>query len=615
MSTAGVRAGGRRCSMASLDLLDDDLISLLTPEALEDLKAKDPDSFARIEAKLEEIEVAESHEDYIAFCNYVLRDEATGGRLSFAEYHYDYLHQLHNATSIVVFGHVEMGKTQLMIGYLLWRIGRNPNIRILFLSATATIANRVSSTIRAYIEKSPYLKKVFPHLSPGLPWTDEEWCVIRREGITSPTLRTAGVGSSIISFRFDIIAGDDVVNNDNTQTSYSRKKTLQWFESGPMSRTSRDMQVLLTVNKWHTDDAAHKLGDLPGWKSVTYPVGVRNPDGTITSNWPAIWPASRIEHELTRRTPAEGDRAFFCKTYAESDARFEDAWARAALDRGRGLIPGALNAVESIPVPDGWTPVVGVDIGLSESLDADLTAITFLLMRPPKEGFESRDIEEVGVRGMIVGPDVRVVGFIAGRFQTHQTFEHIASAHYAYRAEGTGLRVNPLIFVESVQAQRWAVDILGRTIPGIQVFPFLTRGRGTRANKNHKVFGVESIFRAFAHNELTLLCGEDGEIHPEVKELVGECHDFSPDTHTGDRLMALWIGYAGGLAYMLDNQMGSLYTDDLIAYEDKSAGGTEDIAERNRLYLEDIRARNDAIGEELFEDHYGEDTDTWGVGF
>lgn len=601
--------------MSSLGLLDDELIGLLTPEALEELEAKDPQAFARITAKLEEIEIAESREDYVAFCKYVLRDEQTGGKLSFAEYHFDYLHRIHNATAIVVFGHVEMGKTQLMIGYLLWRIGKNPNIRILFISATATIANRVSSTVRAYIEKSPYLKKVFPHLRPGTPWTDEEWCVVRREGITSPTLRTAGVGSSIISFRFDLIVGDDIVNNDNTQTSYARNKTRVWFESSPMSRTSRDMQMFVTVNKWHTEDAAHKLASLDGWESVTYPVAERLPDGSIKSNWPAIWPVSRIEAELRKRTKSEGDRAFFCKTYGQTDARFEEAWARAALARGVGLVPGAAAATSRIVVPSGWVPVVGVDVGLSEREDADLTSVLFALMRPPPDGFEVTSLEELAEQGIVRGPDMRVMGIVAGRFQTHETFELVASTHFAFIAED-GTKRNPLIFVESVQAQRWLVDIIQRTIPGIQIFPFLTRGRGTRANKNHRVLGVESTFRAIAQGEVALCSGEDGEIDHEIKELIGECIDYSPDAHTGDRLMSMWIAYAGALAYMMDNQFGGAFVEDLL--EHGSGAGAETIEERNARVMAEMAARNQEMVREMYEEHLdleGYDSDVWGVGF
>ena len=486
-----------------------------------------------------------------------MRDETSGARLNWAPYHDDYLRFIHETEAGVVFGHVEMGKTQLMIGYLIWRLGHNPNLRILFISATSTIANRVSSTIRAHIADNPRVRQVFPNLMPGTPWTDEEFCVVRREGITSPSLRTAGVGSSIISFRFDIVVGDDIVNNDNSQTAYSRNKVRQWFETSPMSRTSKNMKVIVTVNRWHKDDAAHTLARLAGWRSKVYPVGKKLPDGSLRSYWPGQWPVARIVKELAKRTPAEGDRALFCISYAESDSRVKQEWFVEALQRGRGLAGAGINNwVRSIDLEDGWTGVVGVDLGLSDSERSDLTSIVFMAMRPPQGGFAVTDVEDAAEHGFVKGPEVKMLGFITGRFLTHVTLEAIAAAHRAFNKR-------PLIFVESVQAQRWAVDILARTDPSMQIFPFLTRGRGTRANKHHKVFGVEGLFAAFARNEVTMLCDSDGTIHEDMRSFITECSAYSSDTHTGDRLMSAWIGYTGALAYMLEHQVGTVYTSDI----------------------------------------------------
>jgi hypothetical protein len=524
---------------------------------LEELRSKDPAEHSKLLSKLDELEVAQAREDYVAFCKYAMRDETSGARLNWAPYHDDYLRFIHETEAGVVFGHVEMGKTQLMIGYLIWRLGHNPNLRILFISATSTIANRVSSTIRAHIADNPRVRQVFPNLMPGTPWTDEEFCVVRREGITSPSLRTAGVGSSIISFRFDIVVGDDIVNNDNSQTAYSRNKVRQWFETSPMSRTSKNMKVIVTVNRWHKDDAAHTLARLAGWRSKVYPVGKKLPDGSLRSYWPGQWPISRIVKELAKRTPAEGDRALFCISYAESDSRVKQEWFVEALQRGKGLAgAGISNWVRNIELEDGWTGVVGVDLGLSDSERSDLTSIVFMAMRPPQGGFAVTDVEDAAAHGFVKGPEVKMLGFITGRFLTHVTLEAIAAAHRAFNKR-------PLIFVESVQAQRWAVDILARTDPSMQIFPFLTRGRGTRANKHHKVFGVEGLFAAFARNEITMLCDTDGTIHEDMRSFITECSAYSSDTHTGDRLMSAWIGYTGALAYMLEHQVGTVYTSDI----------------------------------------------------
>jgi hypothetical protein len=320
---------------------------------------------------------------------------------------------------------------------------------------------------------------------------------------------------------------------------------------------------------------------------------------------------------MAKRTPAEGDRALFCISYAESDSRVHQSWFVDALTRGRGMAGSGIdNWVSNIQLEPGWTGVVGVDLGLSDSERSDLTSIVFMAMRPPEGGFQVSDVDTVAKEGFVKGPQVKMLGFITGRFLTHVTLEAIASAHRAFSQR-------PLIFVESVQAQRWAVDILSRTDPSMQIFPFLTRGRGTRANKHHKVFGVEGLFAAFARGEVSMLCDKDGTISEDMRSFITECSAFTPDTHTGDRLMSTWIGYTGALAYMLEHQVSAVYTDDIalrLQRQWEEQRRIEDLSPEERCQLlreqqyasnsDMIRAAFDAA---IAEEQYG--PETFGSGF
>lgn len=575
---------------------------------MELLKRTDPSRYQELLVKLDEYEVARARECPKAFCRYILRDEQTGGPLSWAPYHDDYVDFLNGADAAVVFGHVEMGKTQLGIGLLLWRLGHNPNLRILLLNAKATISQRTSSTMRMHITSNERVRRVFPNLLPGTPWTDEEFCVQRRAGITTPTVVAAGVDSSIISFRFDIVWGDDVVNNENTQTSYLRKKTLDWFQNSPMSRTSRNMRVWITVNRWHAQDAAHALARLPGWKSRTYPVGRKLAGGAFLSYWPAHWPEERIRKEMSKRTPSEADRAFFCISYADSSTRVDTLWFTNALRRGVDIgSPDLVSWTEGIQLLPGEQPVIGVDLGLSDNQRSDFTSLCFMGMRPPKDGFEITDYEAIAAKGLLRGPSVRIFGFKTGQVLVDEVFQLIIRANYAYDKP-------PIIFVESVQAQRWLVDIISKSHPHIQIYPFLTRGRGTRANKNHNVFGVEGLFRAFATGEVDLISGADGTMAPDVGEFVDECKQYSAESHTGDRLMSMWIGYTGGMAYILEHHIGYAGVDDIYTTadaKDLDAPGDDSIllATQRETY-ETNRALLSDLYREMLTDHQSTSDDT-----
>lgn len=145
-------------------------------------------------------------------------------------------------------------------GYSLWRIYRNPNIRIGVGTATTPLAKQFVIYIKQYLENAKLQERVWnrrPHI-PGrlVPildkagfsrrnqkwdlgiWTEAEdkkvvWRgdavqVLRDKIYNEPTVLACSPNSNITGMHFDLVILDDIINDDTVATAEKREKTLTW---------------------------------------------------------------------------------------------------------------------------------------------------------------------------------------------------------------------------------------------------------------------------------------------------------------------------------------------------------------------------------------------------
>jgi len=135
--------------------------------------------------------------------------------------HIDYCRMIGKRPLIMApWGH---GKTQqLVIGRVLFELGRNRNQRIgVVCNADANARKRVTA-IKAYIERDRDYRWVFPEVCPDRKtgWGKEEIYVERGEGARSvdPSVFSAGIFSTGIGGRVDGLIIDDPVDLRNALT-------------------------------------------------------------------------------------------------------------------------------------------------------------------------------------------------------------------------------------------------------------------------------------------------------------------------------------------------------------------------------------------------------------
>lgn len=159
-------------------------------------------------------------------------------------------------------GHLK--STLCSVGYVLWRVWRNPNIRIAVCTATKELALQFIREVKQYLEDEdlqervwnnrphiqgrmiPVLDKVAARRRDRLRWEDDEgfteatdkkivWRAdaiqVMRQFITKePTIIAASPGANITGMHFDMVVDDDIINDDTVATNAKIDKTLTWAQ-------------------------------------------------------------------------------------------------------------------------------------------------------------------------------------------------------------------------------------------------------------------------------------------------------------------------------------------------------------------------------------------------
>lgn len=123
--------------------------------------------------------------------------------------------------------------TCLSYVYPSWRIGHNPNIRILLVSKTETLAKTHLHATKTTLDISEPYKLVFGTLKPRVPerWGNKDIQVERTDWrIKEPTMAARGLFGSTIGLRADIMILDDLIDAENVTTPLQRQKVVDEFK-------------------------------------------------------------------------------------------------------------------------------------------------------------------------------------------------------------------------------------------------------------------------------------------------------------------------------------------------------------------------------------------------
>lgn len=152
-------------------------------------------------------------------------------------------------------------KSRMAAFYVLWRIIKNPCIRILYISSTSNLAEKQLKFIKDKLE-GKIIKKYWPDLvnadtSKRAKWTNSEIEVDhplrKKEAVRDPTIFIAGLTTSITGMHCDLSVLDDVIVFENAYTEEGRNKVASQI-SLLTSIEGTEAEQLVVGTRYHPKD-------------------------------------------------------------------------------------------------------------------------------------------------------------------------------------------------------------------------------------------------------------------------------------------------------------------------------------------------------------------------
>lgn len=199
------------------------------------------------------------------------------------------------------------GKSRLVAYRVAWSLTKDPTLRVLYISATANLAEKQLTFIKGLMTSDIYRRYWPEHIHPEegkrAKWTNSEIALDHplrvKENIRDPSVFTAGLTTGITGMHCDIAVLDDVVVSENAYTEEGRNKVRAQY-SLLSSIEGADAQEWVVGTRYHPkdlyddmmnmredlyDENGDKLGDEPIYETLERAIENFG-DGTGEFLWP-----------------------------------------------------------------------------------------------------------------------------------------------------------------------------------------------------------------------------------------------------------------------------------------------------------------------------------------
>lgn len=145
-------------------------------------------------------------------------------------------------------------KSTLMVGYIMWRIYRNPNIRMLQATNIRELSEAFIRELRSYYEDETLQETVWnsrPHIRGNLVpdldrsnrrysgdendakdrkvvWSNQQLQMLRGIKAKEPTILSTSVKAKATGQHYDVVIMDDIVDFENSESSSKIRRVKRW---------------------------------------------------------------------------------------------------------------------------------------------------------------------------------------------------------------------------------------------------------------------------------------------------------------------------------------------------------------------------------------------------
>lgn len=318
-----------------------------------------------------QIEIEEARRDPSRFIEYCFTDE-NGRSLKQEWFHRDWQDRISKHNRILIEAPRYHGKTEQLLGRVIWELGQNPNLRIKIICNSDEEASKRVSAIGHHIQYNPRVQRVFPDLKPASGgWTQHKLFVRRPViGMKDPTVEARGILSTGTGGRADMLIADDVVDARNALQQPKLRDVVKeaWFNVW-LNQIHTDGRVVYIFTVWHLDDLSHALKqqstkDL--YKLIRYVI-----DDDLNPIWPEKWGKKQLATQLELIGTRAFGRAFQGRAISDEDAIFNQ-------------IENCIDHDLCIDdIPDEWPRYAGIDLAIGKK-NENARSVVFTIALDPK---------------------------------------------------------------------------------------------------------------------------------------------------------------------------------------------------------------------------------------
>ena len=179
--------------------------------------------------------------------------------------------------------------TILTTTQVIYEVLKDPNIRILLTSNTQSQAESFLRAINQHLTENERLIEIFGvQKHPKYKWDTRELNIAARtrRGKES-TIMCIGLGGGLVGLHFDLIIGDDLVDEENARTKHQRNVTFTWFYKTAYPTLEPDGRLYIIGTRYHPDDLYGRLSKEEFKGRVLVIPSIRKlDDGSEYSFWP-----------------------------------------------------------------------------------------------------------------------------------------------------------------------------------------------------------------------------------------------------------------------------------------------------------------------------------------
>ncbi len=258
--------------------------------------------------------------------------------------------------------------TTWTMNYVTWRIHKNPNVRVIIVSKSQTMAKKFLGGIKQRLVDQRY-REMQAAFAPEGGWRDPDssWTATeiyvkgKGDGEKDPTVQALGLGGQIYGARADLIILDDVQVLANVASTDSH---VEWVGQEVVTRPDEDGMVMVCATRVAPVDLSQTLRDTqfddpddetedevgestPVWTYLAQPAVLEY--SARPRDWKVLWPEVRGPLAMAKQRATIGSTARWALVYQQADVDEDSTFplgavnASVSLGRAAGLLDGDLS--------------------------------------------------------------------------------------------------------------------------------------------------------------------------------------------------------------------------------------------------------------------------------